>query len=100
LGYLLLPPMDEALRRGREQGITGAPPFRFGLIGRLFVFGNQPRSRTKVRTVKAYLPSSGDLDMEQTLNRFVTLQHELNARVEAAKGLDLSRIKMTSPASK
>lgn len=99
VGFLLLPSMDEAIRTGRARGITGNPPFRFGLIGRLFIYGNQPRTRLKVRTVKAYLPSSGTLDMEQTLNRFRTLQHELNARVEAADGLDLGKIKMTSPAS-
>lgn len=100
-GYQLLPRLERALRKGRERGLTGAPPFRYGIISRWFIRFNKPSSGFKMTTFKTYEPTTDSrLDKEETVERFVALQHKLAAKVEEADGLDLRKIRAPSPVSR
>lgn len=100
-GYALIPRLETALRTGREKGLTGAPPFRYGFVSRWFVRFNEPSSGYKMKTFKAYEPTTGRrLEKEKTVRRFVDLQEQLAAKVEEAEGLDLRKIRAPSPVSR
>lgn len=100
VGYQILPRLSEAIRKGHTAGRTANPPFRYGLLSRFFIRANAPAGR-KVKTLAAYRPSvSGSLRKEEVLSRFRSLQEELARAAADANTLDLSGIKVTSPASK
>ncbi|HEX7071035.1 MAG TPA: DinB family protein [Rhodothermales bacterium] len=99
IGYKLLPGIEEAIREGHRRGRTGSPPFRHGLLGGLFVRTNAPIPARKVKTLRVYVPTAGgNLDRDETLERFRTLQRELERQVRESDGLDLGRIRVASPA--
>lgn len=99
-GYQLLPRLEQAIRKGREKGLAGAPPFRYGIVSRWFIRFNAPSSRFKMKTFEVYEPmSDGPLDKEETVGRFVELQRRLAAKVDDTEGLDLRKIRAPSPVS-
>lgn len=100
-GYALLPRLETALREGREKGLTGVPPFRYGFISRWFIRFNEPSSGYKMKTFKVYEPTANRrLEKGKTVRRFVELQDQLAAKVDEAEGLDLRTIKAPSPVSR
>jgi len=91
-----LPLIREQLRRGREQGARQVGPYRKDLIGRLLAWIVEPPvRRMRVKTVTAFVPVAAS--KEKVLARFGELQSELEAEMTVAEGLDLNRLKITSP---
>ncbi len=99
IGSLLFPGMEEAVRRGRSDGLVGSGPFEYSWPGRMFVESLQPSPRIKIRTMRMYTPRRG-LTRDEIVSRFARFQGELLRIVEAARGLDLARIKVASPANR
>ncbi len=99
LGEQLLPRIEQAVDQGHNQGRYGAPPFRYGMISRLFIQANSPSPQKKIKTMKSYNPLPVDeLNKTSVISTFVDLQDGFRIQVEKANGLDLKRIKVTSPA--
>lgn len=99
IASLLIPRIEEAIRRGRDGGLFGSGPFEYSWPGRMFVESLQPSVRIRIRTMKLYHPRQG-VPKDEILSRFARFQGEFLRNVDAARGLDLARIKVASPANR
>lgn len=99
-GSKLLPGMDAAITRARERGQTASGPFQYGWLARWFIRGTGPipSSGKGMKGPKLYAPKP-EQPIGRVLPTFVELQDQLIARLHAANGLDLTRIKVASPVS-
>jgi hypothetical protein len=95
-GWGVLPRIDRAMARAREQGLTGSGPFRRGVFASLYIRAVEPPVRLRFPAPRRFRPRP-DPPPAEVLPRFAGLQDEMIARVEAARGLDLSRIRLSSP---
>jgi hypothetical protein len=91
-----IPIIDEAIAAGRAQQVEGTGPFSRGLIGWALIRFLEPPYRMKIRTSEPFAPVQIE-PMAETLERFDYLQLELQRRVDRAAGLDLNRLRVTSP---
>ena len=92
----------EEIESARKEGRTTEGPFKYGFFGTFFVnSAGVPKNpeKGKVKAPKLYAPGS-DFDPNELIPKFVALQDDLIAMTQAADGLDLKRIKVTSPAVK
>lgn len=99
-GEALLPPMDDAIRRGREREILGHGPFRYGRLGEWFVRrvggdGSPPPVRFPAPGL--YAPPRRHHPVGPTLREFHDLQEALADRLQLSSGLDLARVRVRSP---
>ncbi len=88
--------IDKAIERGHEQEICGSGPFRYGLIGGIFIRLTEPPVRMRVSAPGRWTPTP-DLDPVEIRREFDDLQKALRERLTKADGLDLNRIKLHSP---
>lgn len=91
-----VPVIEEALRRGREQGRTGPGPFRRDFIGWLLGRMIEPPVRVKTKTTAPFVPAAVE-PAEAVMRGFDRCQDELVGLLRQAEGLALSRIQITSP---
>ncbi len=96
---LLIESLEPRIEQARQQGVTAAPPYSRGLLGRAFAFALQP-GRLPVRTVALYEPPTADTfqSRAQVMEIFTELQGRYADVVRRAEGVDLSRVKVPSPA--
>lgn len=93
-GYLKA--MDQSIEQGRAKGVTGAGPFRHGLLARWAIRITEPPVGRKFQAPRQILPIP-DQPVTAVLPTFLHLQDELIRRVQQANGLHLGRVKVTSP---
>lgn len=98
-GELYLPPLDEAMAQARARGRFSQEPFRHGWIGRFIVHSMEPPPRFKAKTFRSITPPAGE-PMDVVVPGFMKVHDRLLQRVRQANGLDLSRIRITSPLAK
>jgi len=91
--------LEEGIRRGRERGLTGEGPFRYGPVERWFVRTSEPPVRRRAPAPRRFRPQHGQ-PVSAVLPTFLHLQSQLMAQAEAAWGLDLRRVKVASPVSR
>lgn len=100
----VLPAFDRAIRRGRGEGLTveGAEPFSYGWLEKKVARSMEPPVRRRwIRAPKIYAPPAEPTEpLSEVLRRFDEIHDELIVRVEAADGLDLAKVKMSSPIAK
>lgn len=87
-----------ALRKGRDRGRMCRGPLRGTWLGRWFTSAVGPEASRRVRTPPIFRPRS-EVVADAPLQTFLDEQVRLRALVEEARGLDLDRIRVTSPAS-
>ena len=100
VGRLYLGALDRAIDEGRRRGLTGRPPFRYGLLARWLVRSMDAPPLFHMRSPRSFRPASAAPPVAESLPAFVALQDELIDRVARAEGLDLRRVKVVSPASR
>lgn len=89
-----------AIARGRERGLTGSGPFRYGWLARWFEASMEPPPRRRFSTPKNFLPAAGsEYRIADVVNAFEAAGAEYEACLRAARGMDLQRIKVSSPVS-
>ena len=93
-GYLNA--MDQSIEQGHARGLTGAGPFRHGLLARWVIRMTEPPVGRKFQAPRQILPLP-DQPVTAVLPTFLHLQDELIQRLQQANGLDLGRVKVTSP---
>ena len=98
-GWLALTKLDRAMTRAAEQGVRSEGPYRHPLLGRLYVRFTEPPPKLRVPAPKAYRPKPAPPATE-VVPRFFELQDEIAKRVVAADGLDLGKIRSSSPISR
>ena len=95
---LVLPRLEAAIQRGKEQGLRSAGPFRYPLFDRLFVYGLEPKAPVKSQSPGIYRPQA-EPEYAHTCKQFAEDQARLIACARDAEGLDLVKIKIASPVS-
>lgn len=98
-GQFYLPRIDRRIREAREAGTVGEGPFRYGPLQRMLVRGVGPPARLKFKAPKIFTPMPEHL-LSVIVPAFMNLQDQLAARLHAARGLHLRRIKIASPVSR
>lgn len=86
-----------ALERGRAEGVTGEPPFKFGLLGGWFVRAME-RPGKRGMTAPANFAPPGGTPKAEVLERLASAQETLRAALQRADGLALDRLKAPSAA--
>ncbi|PCJ64014.1 MAG: hypothetical protein COA73_04460 [Candidatus Hydrogenedentota bacterium] len=100
VGEAMTPLMNSSIADAREKGITGDGPFSYGFLGNKFIqaAGEQKNpGKGKVKSPKLYVPES-DHEKDSLVARFTQLQDDLIACNRDARGINLKRVKITSPA--
>ena len=90
-----LPLFEEAIERGRKDGITGDGPYAYGFLSRMFLRMVEPPAKLKVRAPKPFQPGP-EYAAGKVLEVFLADQQRTAALLRAANGLDLARIKVPS----
>ncbi|MFW6192865.1 MAG: DinB family protein [Gemmatimonadota bacterium] len=120
-GEAYLEVLDEAIEEGRRRGVRAEGPYRRSLVGRFLTWTLEPPPRLKVPAPEVIRPRASGADGSaggraagrparagasdegdgpgpaDPLPRFLALRARLGRRLEAADGLDLGRIRVTSP---
>ncbi len=91
--------IDQAIERGVQRKQLGAGPYRYGWFGRWFARQLEPPPKRTFKAPSAFAPAS-DLSVSDVKRRFLMAQDELAQRIDRANGLDLGRVKVTSPVSR
>lgn len=98
-GEALVDPLRNAIGEARRRGRLGKGPFGFGILGRFFIQSLQPGGARKVKAPTIYAPAGGSaFDGAVVQRRFMKLQEQLRDLIRLASGVDLSRVKVPSPA--
>jgi hypothetical protein len=101
VGRKLLPRIEAGVAKARRNGWYKSGPFRYGRLGNWFVRINGPDDyppRRKLATPRPYKPTR-DWPLEEIVRSFTHLQDDILALVREANGVDLARVKITSPAA-
>lgn len=96
---LSLPKLDYAIAEGIRDEIYGRGPFRYGWIDRLTVRITEPPSRWHVWSPMALLPIAGE-SRDEIVSTFQAFQDQFADRLRRADGLDLARVRVTSPVAR
>jgi hypothetical protein len=91
-----LPMINDAIKRGRADGWTGAGPFHYGFLSRRFVRMSEAPGTIKMKAPKVYRPVSKQ-SKEIVVAEFVSIHGRIRELVVESNGLDLARIKVQSP---
>lgn len=93
VGVSYLNKLEPALAGARARNLNGNGPFRFGLIGGVFVRIMEPPPRHRVNAPNMFAPTP----QPGVSEAFGALQVSLLELIDHADGLDLNRVKITSP---
>ena len=95
----LIEGIKAALSDARSRGLTGRGPFRYGMIGNMFVRSLEPPVKMKFKAPKIFKPRP-DQSLEVVTRDFFTVQDELLRLIVEANGINLARVKVASPVTK
>lgn len=94
-----LPTLDDMIARARASGLMSNGPFVLGLIERMFIKSLEPPVRYRAKAPKRLAPRPAtSYVVEEVATEFMRLQDALDARLEQADGVHLTKVKGPSPA--
>jgi hypothetical protein len=88
--------MAVAIENARSNGVTGEGPFRYGALSSYFIKMMEPETRLKAKAPRVYVPPPR-ADLGLTMAEFWRVQTRLAQLVVAANGVDLARVKVSTP---
>lgn len=97
--------IERGIEKAREERLL-APPnftgeFKHGWLGNAFIRHTEPPVKFRFKAPKPYKPQTDpETPPQEIFQRFEEIQGWLIEQVEEARGLDLARVKMTSPITK
>lgn len=95
----LMEHIEAATNDARSRGLTGRGPFRYGLIGNMIVRSMEPPVKLKFKAPKIFKPRP-DQSLEVVAREFFTTQNELLRLIKEANGINLARVKISSPVTR
>jgi hypothetical protein len=90
-----LPLMEDAIRKAREQGLTGDGPYTYNWLSRYFFRLVQPPVRMKFKAPKS-LHAPPRLNIAEVRKEWDETHARIEQAVRSANGVDLQRAKMVS----
>jgi DinB superfamily len=94
-----LPAFDRSIAEGWSRGRTATGPFRYGWFSRLVVASMEPPPKFRMKT-PLKKPAEGTFELAPVVSEFSRVRDELAARIRQADGLDLVRVRITSPVNR
>lgn len=98
-GWGALPKLDRVIAAAGEQGVRSGGPYRHPLLGKLYLRFTEPPPMIRVPAPRRFRPAP-ERSISDVVPRFLQLQREILTRIESADGLDLGRIRLSSPISR
>ena len=98
MGALYVEKLGPVIENSRARGERGTKPLRYGLLGGLFIRSQEPPVRLRVKTFKVFRPAQ--TPNEPALPTFLALQERVRDLLVCSEGLPLTKLRLTSPASK
>jgi hypothetical protein len=95
-GDAYLAAIDRAIEAGHAKGLRGPARPGPGWFGGMLVRAMDAPPRRRMRSPKSIVPGDAP-DADGVFRRFLQLQQDLLGRLDAAEGLDLRRVRVTSP---
>ncbi len=95
----LMKPIEAAIEDARSRGLTSGGPFRYGIIGNMIVRSMEPPAKMKFKAPTMFKPRP-DQSLEAVARDFFAMQDELLRLIKEANGINLARVKVTSPVTK
>ena len=96
-----LPAFDRAIAEGRSQRKLANGPFRYGWFARLMIASMEPPPKFRMRAPRIIrVPANTRYRAAPVLHDFSAIRDQLAERVRQADGLDLARVKVTSPVNR
>jgi hypothetical protein len=99
VGELIVDPLRKRIEELKTRGLRGEGPFRYSFIERLFIRMLSPNPPFRSPVPPQYVPAAAGT-VKNALPRFLKLQDEFRALVQEANGLNLTALKVVSPASR
>jgi hypothetical protein len=96
---LYLPKLDDGIADAIRRGLYAEGPFTYNWIGRLFAGILEPPAKFKVKAPQTFHPAP-HRSRHDIMAAFRAYQVQYIDRLRQANGLDLSRARVRSPASK
>jgi hypothetical protein len=96
---LYLPLLDRGVAEAIRRGLYAEGPFAYNWIGRIVVHVMEPPARLKIKAPKIFLPPP-ERTRQEIMAAFRAYQVQFIDRLRQANGLDLSRARVQSPASR
>ena len=93
-----LPILRTACDEARANSLLGEGPFKMDRMGKLLKWSLEPPPRLRFNTKAHFQPLIFE-PLNRVLPGFTHLQDELNQTLDTANGLDLGRVKLSSPFS-
>ncbi len=95
----LMERIEAAISDARSRGLTNRGPFRYGVIGNMIIRSMEPPVKMKFKAPKIFKPRP-DQSLEAVARDFFAVQDELLRLIKEANGINLARIKITSPVTR
>lgn len=94
-----LPVLTLAIKDARKRGVVTKKAPKMDVIGRVLRWFLEPPIRAKTKTAAPFVPRSVRAKAE-AFGEFASLQSKLGELINAAHGLDLTRLRIVSPFDK
>jgi hypothetical protein len=96
---LFLPVLRGALEDARKRGLTSSRKPSMDLLGRILRWFLEPPIRQRMKTSTPFVPRSVRAKAD-AFGEFASLQAKLAELLNAARGIDLNKVKIVSPFDK
>jgi hypothetical protein len=90
--------LEQSVRAGRQANLTSEGPFSYGFLARLFHRMMEPPVKRKFKAPPVFVPT-GSESWEKIQAEWNATHDKVDELLHQSNGLDLVRIKTTSPAS-
>ncbi|MGH7568450.1 MAG: DinB family protein [Gemmatimonadales bacterium] len=95
-----LPAFDAAIAAGRARGLVSPGPYKYGWFASWMARSMEPPPRWRMRSPSVFRTSPAQRRADVVVPEFLAVRDRLAERVRRADGLDLTRVRVTSPASR
>jgi hypothetical protein len=95
----LVGPLKQTIHEAKAAGKMSDRPHRPGFVGKYMTRSMEPPAKKKMKTQKLYEPKS-NLDPDTLLEQYKDVHNTFKQLIREADGVDLSKVKMRSPALK
>lgn len=91
--------IEKGIEKARENNYLYKGPYKYSWIGKKFISNVEPPAKLKFKAPKSWKPDSS-LPMDKTISDYMSLQDRWIGLLNSSRELDITKVKLPSPASK